>query len=689
MSEPNETKATTASKAEEKATTSNVASTNENDDNSTIQKSVKIIPNSTLSTKIDLEEIEVIKETEKVKPNSIIFDFTSKCNFATLTESNIGKNFIIDVQPDTRYITSVIISEINRNFSMIDVKSLRYITEFSLVSYSLIIYYSAILLLDINHARGFTAQTQNWNTEHKRQQLLNLLKDCVVPEFLIDCIKSLAPMNDTKNERLQLLPSFSAAIFPHDYGRLIPASLFFIMHNIIATCRVQQNPQNLIDILMSTQIATYNNHDYYVTNILCGPALIGNQPSIYYNWFYNKVTSIFVPGTFRTMLVRFGLSQFKVTPPTSQNEEFAYYDYLLGFNDENFMHIKNLCLEVNDVTRQIPDFGKTKLIDVLNAMDGIQIGSHTIEPHYFTTWHSFPPTPVGTDQNITTTRPISVTTLYENGRLFPPYTAGTHTGPTPVLTVRPPPSPTPSGEFDEQQSTLREPMDVSHLYLVSNISNLDPRVEHFDYMTRTDPNSFEGDCYLFQPYQTRVEDAKYTIANGIKIENLSFDAFSTFIPTPKDALGPENNRFLIGAITADSILPMSPNPNRTNTQILSVRQRRESSDGPLNNGLILRTTRSNIYPQFNITRVHQLLSRPSGYSYSITNEINRANNYYSTQLPASETRTRKKHLWSSYRWLEDQFQSPSNPWLFSTMRNLYGTRVPSIRLPPPYELLPS
>lgn len=206
--QPKETKATTAETTTEKAMKPNIAPTKEFTENSTTQKEVKVSAPTTKGVDTINEEKDAINETEQIQPESIIVDFVSQCDFRKFIESNVGKLFVIDVQPGMRYPVYIIVRESIKNYGNIDCKNLKNITLFSIISYSIMMYVAAILRYDIMHTREYTSQTHIWITDPARQKFLDEILKRKVCEYVEELISHIPPMNDTRNERLQFTPLF-------------------------------------------------------------------------------------------------------------------------------------------------------------------------------------------------------------------------------------------------------------------------------------------------------------------------------------------------------------------------------------------------------------------------------------------------------------------------------------------------
>lgn len=603
------------------------------------------------------EEPKLTKET--IDLLSCLPDFFSNFNLSLSELRDLGNDYSILVQPDQRYPVTTIIQEVIKIYSTLDVRTTTYMSIFTLTAYCVTLLNAHILQMDLTGLETTSRQLQLWKTDAERTKQLKFIQTLVVPDFLKPLLLGLLPTNDIRNQKVKFTPSLSAAKFVHDYGRLIPPLIFVIMHDIIASNRPNMDPPIVEINFINTTVMTFNTEIYTVSNIIGAGYNDNTVFTGMINWFYSNIQCLFTPITSRSHLQRSILTRIGHQPFTATAASFNAYDYMLNYQIDVFEPFR-LCLSEIDTILRTANLGSQNLVQCIKGESNTLLLTHTIEPLQMPTWHHYQVFTPGHNE-------IPTPTLQRNNTVISTGNIIAQTG--------------------ENAGKLKISSALSIPQNLQLFAPAAPENDPAEYMTAEDFNFLEENCLLLQPYQTATNDARSSLANGIKIENPLIDGFLEMVPNSMVPVAQINNYHLIAAIPTANIFPLIMRAVRTDIPFFYLRTQRYPTEVP--RGLFLRDASVNVLPQFDLTRIEELPESVPGLKIvKHTRQFDFVSSY-NTMVPDHDTAMtsrRRNILWSSFRFSPNLCEHEPIVYFYFDMRGLFGINRNVSQIPLPHTL---
>lgn len=163
-------------------------------------------------------------------------------------------------------------------------------------------YYSAFTtaqqhekIVDLHARKSKSAFSTNFEDNAVLKSTLSLLMSCKVPSDVLIPLEQLAPLKDPLRPDLEFTPSMACFDIHHDFGRTIPAFVFFMMHDIIARNTTGSSAREIISEIYSTTFLTTGQQDYTISNLFGGPFQQQHQIQNHPNWFRQMLEDTLMP----------------------------------------------------------------------------------------------------------------------------------------------------------------------------------------------------------------------------------------------------------------------------------------------------------------------------------------------------------------------------------------------------------
>lgn len=570
-----------------------------------------------------------------------------------------GTFFTIDVQPDMRFFTYYAAFTTAQNHEKIVIDNFPYVSIPSLIGYKLAILTTELLIVDLHARKTKSSFSAIFEDTTILKSTLSLLMSCKVPSDVLIPLEQLAPLKDPLRPDLEFTPSMACFDIHHDFGRTIPAYVFFMIHDIIARNTTGNSAREIINEIYSTTFLTTGQQDYTISNLFGGPYLHQQQANNHTNWFRQMLEDTLMP-TIGFILQTDPTLIDNSFAPLIENDPYTEnpYTYCLfgsSLNLENFLSTIESISSYYAVTEPaLPTLGS-----VLGKISGIQILTHSIESSTLPTWHSLK-TPAS---DVTKFKPVSDKA----------FASSTH------FMIEP----------DSYKGTLPYPEEKTitpNLYQVEN-KPFNPATRAVKYIQFSAKDHCFPDSYWFQPYSRGTSNISHSIVLGLKIERDEFDSTIIPVPNPNSTLVNENSQYLTGCIPTSSILPhFFP---RTHCPI-RIRERLDhDSQYPI--GIIRRDCSRNILATFSNRDINDELNGNFSYTRELDHDHLASGTTYCSWRSDEPCpyQDRTLHLWSSYRTntgsratMYRQIQ------MYYTLTGLYGTNTVLSQTRNPVKLLP-
>lgn len=118
---------------------------------------------------------------------------------------------------------------------------------------------------------------------------------CKVPTDVLIPFEQLAPLKDSLRPDLEFTPSMACFDIHHDFGRTLPAYVFFIMHDIIARNTTGHSARGIMNEIYSIVFLTTGQQDYTISNLFGGPYLHQQNVQSHSNWFRQMLEDALMP----------------------------------------------------------------------------------------------------------------------------------------------------------------------------------------------------------------------------------------------------------------------------------------------------------------------------------------------------------------------------------------------------------
>lgn len=148
--------------------------------------------------------------------------------------TNEGHMYTIDVQSDSRYPTAYLQQVSGQKNKDLTYNSDPYVSTPSYIGYNLCLFYAQQLILDTKCRHDASGLALPFLNEPRLSNFITTLMDCKMPTELATELRNLAPVYDPLHSDLEYIPSLACFSLTHDFGRTIPAYIYFFIHNILA-----------------------------------------------------------------------------------------------------------------------------------------------------------------------------------------------------------------------------------------------------------------------------------------------------------------------------------------------------------------------------------------------------------------------------------------------------------------------
>lgn len=601
------------------------------------------------------KKLQPLIVTPEATPPPIDTDFFKRLNMAAKIESNTGSHFVIDVQPDLRFPLYYFIYNVEQIFPELDVRSFPYVSPFSLIAYDQILLIAHLLLCDIHQRSPTSHQANAFRRNNTAKDFLAQLTECYVPKHLEPLITQLVSVFDPSRPNLSFVPNLASFAWLYDYGRCTPATIMIAAHNIIASLRTNQTPDEILRAFYSTLIATVNNINYHVTNLTGGWYRVIDNDHAHSNWINQAIEEIFNPVVGRALTNRPSLARIRINAPViAQVEQVNPYAVLMGYSDANAPALSAMLSNISNYIKTA-NLGNKTLLQISGESSGITILSHSIEPPTLPTWHRLAnaaadPTP-RTDEQYAADIHFMRPKVIGNQNLPVPTAAQC----LPVLALA----------QNSNCTADNEPCPADEF---------DPRY-----------NVYPPVCF-FQPFDRSPSVLNYTVILGLKIESAEIDAVAIPTINVRDSTIDNNSRYRQGSLPiGDTYMATF---NEAHPLILTERVLHNDAEDPC--GLAIFDMTRNVLPRFgNEHVVRPGANLPGFVDLPVVHRPHDAFTYsgYSGD-DSPPLQGRKLYVWSSYRYARTPTAQDPHIHIYFTFRGMYGLDTTVCRSENPARILP-
>lgn len=586
-------------------------------------------------------------------------DYFGRMMLPTNIELDSGNYHVYDVQSDTRFVKNYIEYHIATLFPEMNIKGHPYVTPLSLAGYCFHLFYAHMLTCDAVFRPTKSYQAARFLSDADKKDLHDKLLQSRVPTFFADLLLELAPVYDPRRNNHLFCPTLAGYSHLHDFGRTIPASLYYAAHHLLASTRTNKDPDDVIDDVMEITLIEHNQIEYKVSNYLGTWYNHQHHP----NFVNQDFLAFFNPLVGRALTQR---PTFARLPFVHETLELAaagnIYTTLLLASDEN-LNLTTTMIDAISAFVLSDNKSAPQLGSVIATLSGTLLLSHSIEPPTMPTWTAFEYTQE-VNPNQITDRQFAT----DHGYLSEP-TAGTAHADYPT-------------DDDGLDTTF---------YHIAKQSTFDPATRAVKHVLFDGRISVAPAVLYFQPYDVSPSSLGLTIALGIKIELSEIAGFMVPTERPEDSLDDNNSLTMLSAISLDKIKPLFAQKAIAQSRTMIMQRKGiDSTQQPLM--LALRTMIQNIFPVFHSVNLPAALSAPA------TNGLAVENNHYSTWTGFNvksgsngiiQTKEEHFHLWSSYRIVRKyKAPEPKDILFVATFRPHYGVNVTLSRSKNPALLIP-
>jgi hypothetical protein len=610
---------------------------------------------STQMTSLISQLTSALKLTQPSKPNPTPDNKTTAFEEAKQRmnyKSQQGKQFVIDVQPDTRMSIPYIIHSIASLAPTINVIPHSLVSVFTLYAYDQIILYAYLLQMDLNHRIQSSPFAAVFNTSNHLMEYNETLKQLIVPEDMAYILQGLTPIHEPHKQNVNFVPTLAGYVHSIDYGRTIPPYIWIVIHNLFAEIPDDENTIDLIRRFYSTTVTQVNRREYLVSHYLAGYFTHQDIAQQRPNWlnarYENEINKYF--GHMNRHHPTLQLIELELT--ASETCNINPYRLALSATRNNIPAMTELLKEISEYLKT-NNLGKKTIADITHSTESAATLTHTIEPATLPTWHYA----------------AAVPNAIENA----PHTVQFNEYATTMRYMRP----ASAYAMNLPYPDLNLANFVPELYLVQdhrhdNAANDNP----YTYMEFDEQKHVAPNVLLYQPYNRLPNYAQLSIILGIKIEQPSIDGVTLPLVNPDYAPIRNNSIYLAGSIPYAKIKRIIP--CRTQNGIIRIipRVTRNIQESP--QAIHHRTAQKVIVPIYDSSNVAHNLHPPIGYSVE-QHHFELAHPYTYTSWNAGQTshiRNDTIALWSSYRHTINNNCDAHDIHFYYTLIGFYGQSTP-------------
>jgi hypothetical protein len=563
-----------------------------------------------------------------------------------------GPSAIIHVVPDFRYIFMTIAYHVLKLYPSVDQKKHRLITPSTMISYCLYIVYAFLLVSDFHGLPVASFNSKEFMTTTDRIEYMETLLNCFVPPFLLDILHGLADSRDPRRPDLQYFATLAASIFAYDFGRLIPAQIFQISHNLAVTLPANTPANTALAQLFATRLFNTQGgtNNIAVGNYFSAGIPVANQ-NVFMSFMLQKIIDIVSPITNRSLQQRSFLARIPFTAQTINTANTNPYIIFLNADVTNIFNQQKFMQQMSAIMKAEFD-AKFQLGATFDDLGGIQITTHGYSPMALPTWHhQTVPDAANIDLNAESTA-----TEYATNIDFLTPAAYAATG------------------------ALTQPAAANLMaFLYLTIAGAHNTANSPDIpVTFSEHEHIYPSVRFLSPYVDSISSLAYTMMTGLIIESYEIDGSSVPMPNYRNGLHEDNAQY------AQSALPLSltvPAIHIGNTTPIRPIQRTHTRDIEQKVSIDLYDMAHNRLPQFDADTGDAVPAALPGFT--LTQHVSyfaRAFSKISFRIGTNPAVSRIP-VWSPYRFINNERSTrplEAQIYILTNLRNLFGTHIPLV-----------
>nr|QLC36783.1 capsid protein [Sarcosphaera coronaria partitivirus] len=638
-------------------------------------------------TTIPMPALPMTSATDQrpAEPIPIVPDIVTRLAPSTNTRSSTGDTTVLDVFADNREPLCSWIYSISHSIQSGLYSTNPMASPASILAYTQIMFVAFAFTIDAKLRFTPTPSAYAILNDAMQTLIFETLLEFPVPAFAHLEFEALRPHFDELADNLCFFASLGSSSFFHDFGRLIPATAFTAMHNLLAQLPTNTNYATLAANYYGLTIASADLGQTAPVNLTPGhffgsvtSTLTNNVYHYYPNWFNRRIDNLLTANAIRVVNASATVTRLPMfTPATVTTANYNPYLYAIGYDYRNAGSILELVRNLAGFIKDI--FPASRPLSAYTQMGTPEIARHLVFNSCLPTWHT------GTAPTAAQLTADNANPFRDYAHMRTPTQFATEINflvsyPTPATTTTPasftavaPVQPTGStGRFAHLTSASDTPSAVCQARLFSEEQHATP------------------DAAIFDPSSRDLTHLAAVITSGKKIETNDASAIGLLLPHPLYALNQQNAAHIQGA------LPFRQVRDATTNQPF-VARRRTHNALTRSAQILIRGIPSQItVPLFVRALVTPVSTLPANGNIidavlpgSNTVSCNYAPfgiNAFSAPLgsPRNTVPDAFFPVWSSYRYFDTETQT----WyILPTLRHIYGTRArlfttlhPSLRI---------
>jgi len=618
-------------------------------------------PNPTqLDTDQQSEQLQKDPETT-ILPEShdydLYTDLLSEYGIPIPTESQ-SHPILIDVIPDTRFFIYIIICELIPILKISHFEQSYFVSPSSILGYTLVLLYGFLLYND-SFIRPFRSKySEEFLSTNQHRRLLDIIINCKIPYFILPFLSTLISYKDPFLKDLRFCSSLTCYNFEHDYGRLLPASIFFTLHNVFT-----ENSQHLYNNLkhkwLTTPIFNYYSKILKVSNFL--NSLHSTETRFSNNWLNSKIYEIYDLTFYHTNDWTSNLSHINIRSVQPYDQLISNpYIFLMSIPSYDIESYTNMIQTLSQYVSTSLN-SSTTILQLIQTRTGSLITSYLYIPPCLPTWNTFEIQDYipkhEHEYSSTTDSNIS------NFMIQPDF----------LLT----------GKEYPRDTTIPIQYSLSTNEILTTDSSTTitqtlRRKQHFvQYSTFKPRKHTTPNCLLFNNLNLPIPSQTHTPFSGIIITHGSLEGFATQLPNP------HNSNIENSSLFRNMNLPMSWTiPAFTDNPIL-IPKRTGITQQSCKISLAITDMTETKLPRFYYDMIDSTeiltLRRHEFKFIDLQDSIFKVSRIYEPSSPIPTKQTKTFYAWSSYRILEHNSLS-----FIVSLQHIFGleARIYSIPFPP-------
>jgi hypothetical protein len=621
--------------------------------------------------------VQIGEDGRPVVPTPIVPDVITRLAPDTNTVTDSGSSVTLDVIADNRdphvsWIYSISHSIENSAYARSPVAS-----PASLMAYTSLMYTALMFYID-GYLRPVPSQHASAILNNQDMLLVfQALLDLAVPSFAAPSFEAMMPHFDELAENLMYFGSYASASLAHDYGRIIPLTMYTTLHNLLAVLPTNTSYPILAFSYYTSVIAelTVNATNVNITPAHLSAALFsdGTDTRRYHNWFERSLDSLITANAIRVVNATATVSRLFFHRPaqyTTAQGEFNPYLFAIGYNFDNREAILQLAASLNEFTHSI--LPSSRPLRAFTQFGTQEIVRHLSFDSVLPTWHTLAvpdntQSPTDAQKNL-----FNGVTAPRTPTQFATAISFLVARPAPAATTTPPSVPVIRGE----QPAAPNDQDVM-IQLVTRTAADPPALSDLVRLFNAERHT-NARALIFDPATSARSHLAAVMISGKKIE--TNDISLVGMPTPHAAqpLGPQNSQHVLGAIPIVKTVnsgSQSPTVVRRRNWTLTPRTVQLFAQGAAQFLSIPNFRPGLVTPVTAVTppgtHVQPFLPGVTLFN-QITNARDGINVFTATLGAVPAVPDEYYRIWSSYRYYDRE----SRIWyVLPTLRHIYGSRA--------------